>query len=74
MNIHNKAWYMQHKDIREQWRQTFDCEAMKNSYGVQVARYKLQGEGFRSLSLSLSVSEPLSLSLSQLSYRLLFPG
>ncbi len=69
---------MQRKDIREKLRQTSDCEAMKTPYGVQVSRYKLQGEGFRSLSLSpslylcISVSEPLS--LSQLSYRLLFPG
>ncbi len=65
---------MQRKDIREKLRQTSDCEAMKTPYGVQVSRYKLQGAGFRSLSLPLciSVSEPLS--LSQLSYRLLFPG
>lgn len=74
MNIHNKAPYMQHKDIREERKRTFECKAMKKTYGVQVARCKLQGEGFRSLSLSFSISEALSLSLSQLSYRLLFPG
>lgn len=55
---------MQHNDIRQKRRRTFDSEAMKNTYGVQVARYKLQGEGFRSLSPSLYLSLSRSLSLS----------
>lgn len=37
---------------------------MKNTYGVQVARYKLQGEGLDLSLRYLSGSEPLSLSLS----------
>lgn len=74
MNIHNNAPYMQHKDIRKERKLTFECKAMKKRMESRQHAISSRGESFRSLSLSFSVSEPLSLSLSQLSYRLLFPG